>query len=609
MDIDQKIDQLAIEVLRFARSEILVNLRFFNRALARIEFLPAATTIATNGKQLFYDPIYVLREYQIDQKRISRTYLHVVLHCVFQHMFVSSTIDQDLWNVACDIAVEATISELNLSCLNTSDIREQETEFNLLRQKIGKLTAERIYDFLQANAMDAGRLDYLQRLFAADDHEVWYCSLEQSDKQSLDTSDGVNNQTTGGKQQKKRDVADLEDEDCNPNEKTNNKNEDEVKEKTSENDIVEGSKREDQEETYKDMRESSLGDGNDKSTENNAPRKEKNEDFDSQKHKKNEQDEYSSSKDMRESSLEDGNDKSTENNGPQNEKKGGNNPQENTKDNQDEFSSISEDDLSDEIVERSRTIGLSGPDPSMKDEWETISLQIQQDLKTFSKSWGDEAANLVQNLREVNREKYDYTKFLKRFMVLGEAMKINDDEFDYIYYTYGLKRYGNVPLIEPLEYKEVKRIKEFVFAIDTSGSVQGEMVQAFLQKTYNILMQSETFFTKFVIHIIQCDAEIQEDIRITSQKELDMFFASMQIQGSGGTDFRPVFKFVDELIRKKEFTNLKGVVYFTDGFGTYPERKPPYQVAFAFVNDDFESIPKVPPWAIKIVLSQKELRK
>lgn len=79
MDIDQKIDQLAIEVLRFARSEILVNLRFFNRALARIEFLPAATTIATNGKQLFYDPIYVLREYQIDQKRISRTYLHVVL--------------------------------------------------------------------------------------------------------------------------------------------------------------------------------------------------------------------------------------------------------------------------------------------------------------------------------------------------------------------------------------------------------------------------------------------------------------------------------------------------------------------------------------------------
>ena len=30
-------------------------------------------------------------------------------------------------------------------------------------------------------------------------------------------------------------------------------------------------------------------------------------------------------------------------------------------------------------------------------------------------------------------------------------MKINDDEFDYIFYTYGLKLYEKMPLIEPLE--------------------------------------------------------------------------------------------------------------------------------------------------------------
>ena len=41
-----------------------------------------------------------------------------------------------------------------------------------------------------------------------------------------------------------------------------------------------------------------------------------------------------------------------------------------------------------------------------------------------------------------------------------------------------------MPLIEPLEYKEVKRIKEFVIAIDTSGSVSGELVQKFIQTAH-----------------------------------------------------------------------------------------------------------------------------
>lgn len=48
---------------------------------------------------------------------------------------------------------------------------------------------------------------------------------------------------------------------------------------------------------------------------------------------------------------------------------------------------------------------------------------------------------MLQNLREVNRERYDYTAFLKKFAVMGEVMRVNDDEFDYIFYTYGLQLY------------------------------------------------------------------------------------------------------------------------------------------------------------------------
>ncbi len=238
--------------------------------------------------------------------------------------------------------------------------------------------------------------------------------------------------------------------------------------------------------------------------------------------------------------------------------------------------------------------------------WKDVSEYIQTALETLEQKRGTQAGGLTQNLLEVNREKYDYTAFLKKFAVMGEVMKINDDEFDYIFYTYGLQLYEKMPLIEPLEYKDVKRIREFVIAIDTSGSVSGELVQRFVQKTYNILKSSESFFSKINLHIIQCDAEIQEDVKITTQEEFDNYLKNMQLRGFGGTDFRPVFSYVNTLIKNHEFTNLKGLIYFTDGFGTFPERQPDYHTAFVYINDGYEN-PDVPVWAIKLVLQPEEI--
>lgn len=239
-------------------------------------------------------------------------------------------------------------------------------------------------------------------------------------------------------------------------------------------------------------------------------------------------------------------------------------------------------------------------------DWADVSQRMQTDMETFSKSRGDTAGGFTQNLREVNREKYDYSEFLKKFAVMGEVMKINDDEFDYIFYTYGLQLYKNMPLIEPLEYKEMKRIREFVIAIDTSGSVQGEEVQTFLNKTYNIMMSTESFFSKVNVHIIQCDATVQEHVKVTSREEFETYLGNMQLHGFGGTDFRPAFSLVEELRHNKEFTNLKGLIYFTDGCGIFPEKKPDYETAFVFVQDGYE-IPEVPPWAIRLVLQKEDI--
>ncbi len=238
-------------------------------------------------------------------------------------------------------------------------------------------------------------------------------------------------------------------------------------------------------------------------------------------------------------------------------------------------------------------------------EWRRISERIKADLKSFSRDRYN-AESIEQNLKEATRERYDYTDFLRKFMVMGETVQVNDDEFDYIYYTYGLQTYGNLPLVEPLEYKDSNKIRDFVIALDTSASCRGEIVQAFLQKTYNILQNGENFFTKINVHILQCDSEVRQDTKITGREAFDDFLAHGKLTGFGSTDFRPVFDYVEKLREKQEFDNLKGLLYFTDGYGIYPERMPDYDVAFVFLHED-ENAPKVPPWAIRIVLDEEAL--
>ena len=163
-----------------------------------------------------------------------------------------------------------------------------------------------------------------------------------------------------------------------------------------------------------------------------------------------------------------------------------------------------------------------------------------------------------------------------------------------------------MPLIEPLETREVKKVSEFVIVIDTSMSCSGEPVQRFLEETYGILSDSGNFFQKVNIHIIQCDEKVHSDVKITSREELQDYMDSLELYGDGGTDFRPAFAYVEELMEKREFENLKGLVYFTDGYGLFPAKMPPYRTAFVFMEQEPEDV-DIPAWAMKLVITEEEL--
>ena len=236
-----------------------------------------------------------------------------------------------------------------------------------------------------------------------------------------------------------------------------------------------------------------------------------------------------------------------------------------------------------------------------QNRWQEISEQMQTDMETFNREASDQAESLLEHVKVENRTRYDYRKFLNQFAVWREEIQVDEDSFDYGFYSYGLRLYKNMPLIEPQEYKEVKRIQDFVIVIDTSMSCSGELVRSFLKETYGILTGTENFFRRVNIRILQCDDQIRADKQIRDGEELRRYMDNLELVGQGGTDFRPAFAYVEELREKGAFQSLKGLLYFTDGEGIYPGRKPDYDVAFVFMGETDEE-KQVPPWAMKLVV-------
>lgn len=228
-------------------------------------------------------------------------------------------------------------------------------------------------------------------------------------------------------------------------------------------------------------------------------------------------------------------------------------------------------------------------------QWKKIQQTVGTENLSYRKGMGEKAGKKRIRVSRVTRDDYDYSEFLRRFAADVEEVRLNPEEFDYIYYTYGLALYENMPLIEPLEYRSSKKIQDLVIAIDTSGSCQGAVVRSFLDKTYSLLKNSDVFTERMNLFIIQCDCEIQSEVRITSDEEFERYMKNIEIAGAGGTDFTPVFARVDELIRAGEFHDFRGLLYFTDGLGKFPEQKPSYKTAFISVGRVADK-PKLPSW-------------
>ena len=417
---------IGLEILQTARNELYLNLPYLDVALSSLDFRPGGgvtVSVATDGEGVYYDGSFLADRYLRSRTAVNRAYLHMLLHCMLRHLWKKRGKAAELWDLACDAAVESILDDLEYPCLDGGTVPGKQHFYQACRGEMPVLTAEGIYRYLLRQDLPEYEITRLQRAFLVDDHSLW--DPEGEDRQ---------------KQQKQR-----------------------------------------------------------------------------------------------------------------------------------------------------------------EEKWKSVSEKTQTGMETMLAGTATGGRTVLEQIRVANRDDVDYRAFLRRFAAPREILAVDGDAFDYIYYTYGLQLYGNMPLVEPPETREERRIEDFVIAVDTSMSTSGELVRQFLSCTYAILRSTETFTRKVNIRILQCDDRVRADTPIHDLRELKGYMENFQLSGGSSTDFRPVFEYVDQLQHQGAFTSLRGLVYFTDGMGIYPKKRPPYEAAFVLLEEPPLAV-EMPPWAIRLVV-------
>ena len=114
-----------------------------------------------------------------------------------------------------------------------------------------------------------------------------------------------------------------------------------------------------------------------------------------------------------------------------------------------------------------------------------------------------------------------------------------------------------------------------VVALDTSESTQGDLPIFFAELVS--LMKS---FGKFDLDVIQCDAEVQ-NVEHYSEDKVPPPDKKWKAKGLGGTDFRPVFNYIQNKMRVKPDLLL----FFTDGYGDAPKQRPSYPMMWVLTEN------------------------
>jgi len=202
--------------------------------------------------------------------------------------------------------------------------------------------------------------------------------------------------------------------------------------------------------------------------------------------------------------------------------------------------------------------GAQQPPPLSHDERESLNVQWQQRLAGAAqqalqagKMDGD-MARLVDFLLQ---PRLPWRMLLARYM-----SGIARDDYSY---TRPSTRRGDPAIFPSLRSSQT----ELVVALDTSGSIHEDELNDFVSEIDAIKGQIRARIT-----LIACDSKLA-DACPWEYEPWEEFILPKEIHGGGGTDFVPVFDWVNKQDRRPDL-----LIYFTDAEGQFPKSMPDYPV-------------------------------
>jgi predicted metal-dependent peptidase len=198
------------------------------------------------------------------------------------------------------------------------------------------------------------------------------------------------------------------------------------------------------------------------------------------------------------------------------------------------------------------TSPTNGKSPKTEIEWHSIVAKAESVAKMMGSMPGA-FASLLDKLR---RPEIPWQEYLSRYFDSHATDDYDTRRPD--------RRYTPDGIYLPTLYSE--QMGEVVIAIDTSGSVYGELFERFMGEVDDVLARLKPVKTT----LLQCDTRITD---IREYRPGDRVGVDFQLKGGGGTDFRPVFDWIES-----NNVNPRVLVFFTDGYGSYPPRPPGYDV-------------------------------
>jgi predicted metal-dependent peptidase len=217
------------------------------------------------------------------------------------------------------------------------------------------------------------------------------------------------------------------------------------------------------------------------------------------------------------------------------------------------------------------------PPPLTPEERETLEIQWQQRMAGAAQQAiqaGKMDGAMARMIDHLLQPRLPWRMLLSRYMT-----SVARDDYSYMRQS---RRSQGDAILPSLRSNQV----EVVIAMDTSGSIRDREIQEFLSEVSALKGQMRARIT-----LIPCDATIADGAPwfFEPWEELKL---QTEISGGGGTDFRPVFDWVEKQSAKPQI-----LVYFSDLEGKFPELAPAYPVLWLVKGKE------KPPWGQRIQLN------